>query len=286
MKKITDGDNRKMVFTIGVACAIFIVMVVYLVIMKVNPAKNPLDKDILATSNYGNITASDIKNYLKDLEVFFKRPFEFDKLSKEETQIIIREIVSGRALAKKAKDENITSDKVYTERLGIISNNLMREIFLDKLIAKNVTDAAIMDKYDEMVKFLADKMEYKVRHIVVKTEDEIKKVVYELRTNTFEKLAEKYSIDASKENGGDLGYVVEGQVVKEFGDVIKSQPLNRMTKPFSTVYGWHVAIKEDERKAVVPSFEESRDSIKASLTAEFIKKYSQDNLRESNIQFK
>jgi parvulin-like peptidyl-prolyl isomerase len=162
----------------------------------------------------------------------------------------------------------------------------LKELFLERLIKENVTDEVVKERYDEQVAFLTGKREYKIRHIVVKTEDEIKKIISELRTNTFEKLAEKYSIDTSKENGGDLGYIVEGQTVKEFEDNIKEQPINKMTKPFQTTYGWHIAIKEDEREAVIPTFEDSKDSIKANLITEFVKKYSQNNLKDSNILFK
>jgi parvulin-like peptidyl-prolyl isomerase len=279
-------DNKRNIFIYLTACIVVLVGIICFMFIKINTTKRLLNESVLATSDYGDITVKDVKTYLKNLETFFKKSFDFNELSKEEMQIIIKEVVNERIILKKAKNTNITSDKKYIEKLNIISNNLLKEMFLEELINKNITDKTINDKYEELVKFLENKKEYKVKHILVKTEEEIKKVVSELKNNTFEKLAEKYYIDASKENGGDLGYVVEGKIIKEFEDNIKNQPLNRMTKPFATVYGWHIAIKEDERKAVVPTFEDSKDSIRANLITEFIKKYSQDNLNESNIQFK
>jgi peptidyl-prolyl cis-trans isomerase C len=278
-------NNKKFTRVLLIGCAILLVAVC-LITIKIKTGERLLNENVLATSNYGDITVKNVNDYLKNLEVFFKKSFDFEKFSKDEKQIIVREVVNERILLKKAKDTNITSDKVYIERLNAISNNLLKEMFLERLIKENVTDDAVKVKYEELIKFLTDKKEYRVRHIVVKTEDEIKKVVLELETNTFEKLAEKYSIDASRENGGDLGYVAEGQIVKEFEDKIKEQPLNKMTKPFSTIYGWHIAIKEDERKAVIPTFESSKNLIKTNLITEFVKKYSQDNLKDSNIQFK
>jgi parvulin-like peptidyl-prolyl isomerase len=243
---------------------------------------------VLATSDYGDVTMGDVKSYLENLEVFFKKSFEFDKLTKEEREIIIKEIVNERILVKKAKKTDITSSKQYVDKMNVISNNLLKELFLERLINENITEEKIKEKYNDLAMFLKGKKEYKVKHIVVKTEEEIKKVVAELRqkNSTFEKLAEKYSIDTSKDSGGDLGYIINGQTVEEFEEVIKKQPLNRMTKPFQTSFGWHVAIKEDERDAVIPTFEDVRDSIRMNLVTEFIKKYSQDNLKDSNIQFK
>jgi parvulin-like peptidyl-prolyl isomerase len=278
--------GKKAVFTSLVFCIALLAAAVCFLAVKVAQTKKRLDESVIAASDYGDVTLRDIKNYLKNLENVFKKPFDFDKLTKEERETVAKEVINERVILKKAQRTNIASNREYANRLVVLGNNLLKEMFLEKLIKENVTDAKVEEKYGEMVQFLTGKKEYRVRHIVVKTRGEIDRVVSELRNSTFEKLAEKYSLDVSKNNGGDLGYVVEGQIVKEFEDAIKTQPVNRLTKPFETTYGWHIAIKEDERDAVIPSFEESKNSIRANLITEFIKKYSQDNLKESNIQFK
>ncbi|MDR0572208.1 MAG: peptidylprolyl isomerase [Rickettsiales bacterium] len=280
--------TKKTLLAFWGCCVAILLAVICLFVVK-NIKNRTLSEDtILATSDYGNVTMGDVRSYLENLETFFKKSFEFDKLTREEQEIVIKEVVNERILVKKAKKTDITSSKQYVDKMNAISNNLLKELFLERLINENVTEEKIKEKYNDLTKFLNGKKEYRVKHIVVKTETEIKKVVAELRlkSNTFEKLAEKYSIDASKDSGGDLGYIVEGQTVGEFEEVIKNQPLNRMTKPFQTSFGWHVAIKEDERDAVVPTFDDVRDSLKMSLVAEFVKKYSQDNLKDSNIQFR
>lgn len=126
--------------------------------------------------------------------------------------------------------------------------------------------------------------EYKVKQIVAKTKGDIEKAIEELKTKTFEEVAEKYS--AEDRNGGNLGYILEGQTVPEFENVIKSTPLNKLSKPFETKVGWHVIIKEDERNATVPEFDKTKDIIKTSLTTEFIRNYSLNNLKDINVELK
>ena len=70
-------------------------------------------------------------------------------------------------------------------------DNLLKELFLQDLINKNITEEAIKARYNEVNEVLKDKKEFKVKHIVVKTEEEINKVIKELKRNTFEEVAEK-----------------------------------------------------------------------------------------------
>ena len=120
-------------------------------------------------------------------------------------------------------------------------------------------------------------MEYKTQ------KEEIKKVIRELKRNTFEEVAEKYSIDSSKSTGGDLGYVIEGQTVKEFDEVLQKQPLNELSEPFKTQFGWHVLIKEDERKATIADYEQTKNTVRDALVRDFMRNYGLENIKDVNI---
>ena len=239
---------------------------------------------VIATSKIGDITMGDIQNYLDTLQPVFGQKLDANSLKPEERVLMVNEVVNDRVLLKKAKDDGIENTDEYKKRIAVFANSLAKELFLQKLITDSVTDEAIKKRYDEVNEMLKDKKEYKVKHILVKTKPEIEKVISELKNNTFEDLAEKYSIDSSKSNGGDLGYVVEGQTVKEFDDVLKKQPLNKLSEPFETQFGWHVLIKEDERKATIQDFESQKEIIKNTLTREVIRDFSLKNLEEMDIK--
>jgi len=78
----------------------------------------------------------------------------------------------------------------------------------------------------------------------------------------FEDLAKKNSEDdASKEKGGDLGWIVEGQTVPEFQKVAFSEPKGSISDLVKTEYGFHIIKVLDHEQAHTKTFEEVRAEI-------------------------
>ena len=119
--------------------------------------------------------------------------------------------------------------------------------------------------YDEKVKNLAPQEEVRARHILVKSEDEAKKVSEELRAGKdFDEVAKSHSQGKDGESG-DLGYFSRGQMVKPFEDAAFALEKGKISDPVQTEYGWHVLKVEDKRNREPPSFDEVKDQITSSL---------------------
>ena len=59
--------------------------------------------------------------------------------------------------------------------------------------------------------------------------------------DNFEFFAENYSQDpGSKNNGGNLGYILRGNLVKEFEEIAFSLASGEISKPVKTKYGYHL----------------------------------------------
>lgn len=274
--------KKKIIISLVILILVALCITTIIVIKKNN--KNIDDNAIVAKSKIGNITVKDVKDYLNNIQQLFGQNLDINNLKKEEKELIVNEIVNNKIILETAKKSGVENTEEYKVQVENFKNNLAKELFLNKLISENITEEKIRERYDEVNKILVNKKEYKVKHILVKTKAEIDKVVRELKNNTFEDLAEKYSIDSSKSNGGDLGYVVEGQTVPEFDEVLKKQPLRKLSEPFETQFGWHILIKEDERKATIKDYEEEKELIKDALTRDFIRNYSLKNLEGMNIE--
>ncbi len=91
-----------------------------------------------------------------------------------------------------------------------------------------------------------------VRHILMKpnalagdqqTRDKISDIRKQIQEGAdFSKLATQYSEDpGSKEKGGDLGWNSPQVYVQQFDDVVSSLPVNKISEPFKTENGWHIA---------------------------------------------
>jgi parvulin-like peptidyl-prolyl isomerase len=235
---------------------------------------------VFATSKGGDVTVEDVKRYLRNFEKNFGKTVNIADLKVEEKKVVAGEIINNRIILERSKASGLLKLRDYRER----KNNLMREVFLEDLVAKNISDEMIKTKYNEFVKELTGKKEYDLNHILVKTETEIRKVQEELKNRSFVEVAKEFSIDNSRDNGGALGWIVEGTFEKEFDDIMKSQQLNVISKPFKTNFGWHVLLKKGIRNAVIPEFENVKTSVKGMLVREFLKNYGAKNVEDLDIK--
>ena len=241
---------------------------------------------VIATSKFGDIYQKDLDEYVSKIQKFVGYKIEINNISEDEKSILINEIVNQKKVLQDAIEAKVEETEAFKTREQETKNDLLKEIYLQNQINAYLTEDLLKSKYEELKEGLEGKKEYKVKHILVKEETDIKKVVAELKTKTFDEVAKKYSIDTTAQNGGDLGYVLDGQTVEEFNEVLKTQKINEVSKPFKTKFGWHVLIKEDERKVKVPSFKDTEETLKTSLTAEFIKNLTEQNIKEADIQIK
>ena len=62
-----------------------------------------------------------------------------------------------------------------------------------------------------------------------------------LKGEDFGELARKYSEDiGSAQEGGDLGWTSPGQLVEAFQKAMDNTPINAISQPFHSPYGWHI----------------------------------------------
>jgi peptidyl-prolyl cis-trans isomerase C len=85
-------------------------------------------------------------------------------------------------------------------------------------------------------------MKASARHLLVKTEEECKKIQQEIIAGklSFEEAAKKHSLCPSGARGGDLGTFSQGQMVPEFDKVVFNDELNKVHGPVKTQFGYHL----------------------------------------------
>ena len=75
----------------------------------------------------------------------------------------------------------------------------------------------------------------------------------------FEAVVNKYTDCA--DSGGDLGYVLRGQMVEEFEDVVFNLSAGQVSDVFRSRFGFHVAKVYDRRPPAIPPLQEIRGQI-------------------------
>jgi hypothetical protein len=83
----------------------------------------------------------------------------------------------------------------------------------------------------------------------------------------FAEAAAKYSTDpGTKDAGGDLGTVAKGEMVAAFDEAVFSLPVNEMSQPIKTEYGYHII----EVTAIIPAKQLTLDEVKAEITSTLV----------------
>jgi peptidyl-prolyl cis-trans isomerase C len=177
---------------------------------------------------------------------------------------LIEELIQRELLVQDAMQKQLDKSAEIIAQLDSAKKTLLTQADVQNFIKANpVTDAEIKAEYDSKVAG-ENGTEYKARHILVKTEDEAKKIIAELDKGAdFAKLANKNSLDAKEsQNGGDLGWFVAGQMVAPFSEaVVKLQKGKYTETPVKTQFGYHIILREDSRAQTPPSL----DSVKEQL---------------------
>jgi len=117
----------------------------------------------------------------------------------------------------------------------------------------------------------------KVAHILLKTEGKnpgeiatLEKTARDVLARItsgadFGELAKKYSEDSSAANGGEIGWIVRGQTVKEFEDAAFFLKPGQVSDLIKTTYGFHILKVLDKQGAHLQTFAEVKEQIREQL---------------------
>ena len=100
----------------------------------------------------------------------------------------------------------------------------------------------------------------------------------------FTKLAREYSQDPSAVDGGDMGYIGKGQMMKKIDEVIFSLQPGEISETIETAVGYHVFKIVEVKEAGAESFDEARMQIENYLFQEKAKERFDEwmtNLKEN-----
>jgi peptidyl-prolyl cis-trans isomerase C len=222
-----------------------------------NKAPAVSKEDAIASVNGTYIS----KKTLETLEKEIADRSQGQKFPKEQ---LVDELIQRELLIQQALQKKLDQSPEVVERLATVKNSLLSQAALqDYLKANPVTDDEIKAEYDKQMGQMSE--EYKARHILVKTEDEAKKIIAELeKGGNFAALAKKHSIDQAPE--GDLGWFTADRMVPEFSQaVVALQNGKFTTTPVKTQFGFHVILREESKKLTPPPFDAVKEQFRPMM---------------------
>jgi peptidyl-prolyl cis-trans isomerase C len=186
--------------------------------------------------------------------------------------LIITEVVRQEAAKAKLTDRDDVKQKIkdFTDRL------ILSVWSQDKLKTLKISDEELKAAYDKRMESQA-KEEYKARHILLKTVEEAKAVIVELKKGTdFAELAKTKSTGPSSSKGGDLGWFAPSAMVAPFADVVEKMAKEAISEtPVKTEFGYHVIKLEDKRPIKLPSFDTVKPQLQRVIEQKKMREYVQ-----------
>lgn len=218
------------------------------------------------------------ENNLKDKPVYAN-------LKDDEKMALVREAAITRLLNDAVKKSNLAQEKDVKLKIFAIEEGLLRNEYLVRKAKESITPEKIRARYDELVKLAAGRDELRIRHILVTTEDEAKAIAKELaaKPESFDEVAQKKSKDPTAKNGGDIGYVLEGSIVKEISDTAISLKKGQVSGPVKTQFGWHIVKLEDRRPSNILPYDTAKAKVEQELTMKIIQDYQKSLLDSAKI---
>ncbi|HZH43216.1 MAG TPA: SurA N-terminal domain-containing protein [Lysobacter sp.] len=138
-------------------------------------------------------------------------------------------------------------------------------------------EAALRQRYEQDKNRFAAAEERLASHILVRVpegasaaqqkeaEAKIRRIAAEAKAPgaDFAALAQRHSDDASKAQGGDLGWLGKGATVPEFEKALFALKPGQVSEPVKTEFGWHLIQLRELRGGQMRPFEEVREQLVA-----------------------
>ena len=201
------------------------------------------------------------------------------KDSPELRQVIKEELINREVLSQESARLGLDKTPEAQAQFAQLRQTFLVELLLSDLMKRSpITDAEIKAEFDRQMASLVDAQQYKISLIVLPTEDMAKSVLARLRKGeNFSKVATEQSIDPSKKDGGNVGWVLPAQILPAISNVMVN--LNKgslVAAPIQTAAGWNIIKLEDKRAFKAPQFEEAKNETRQLLLQkqrfEYVKK--------------
>jgi EpsD family peptidyl-prolyl cis-trans isomerase len=181
-------------------------------------------------------------------------------------RLVRRELLLQEAEKRKLGDRPEVVDPVAALRRDLMTRTLLQEEIGNKV---KVEDKDVEEYFkahpDE---FSGDQI--RIRHILLRTEDEAEQVLDRLAKNErFEELAKTLSQDsATASKGGDLDYLRREQLFPEFARAAFELKVGEVSGVVRTPFGYHVIKLVDRRKGQPFRYEQVKDQLHRRLLEE------------------
>jgi len=246
----------------------------------------------LVTVNGKAITQEDVNTELMSATQGRLNQIPADKQETFKKQVL-QQLIGKEIIYDDAKKSGILNSPEYKTEYNKLINRMKKELAVQvwqkKLLASiKISEKDLKDYYNKNKEEFNEKESVHARHILVKSEDEAKKIIAQLKPLSGEKLKAKFielaktkSTGPSGPKGGDLGFFSQGQMVPAFNKKVFSMKTGTVTQsPVKTQFGYHVIYLESKKPSITRKFDEVKAFIEQRLKMEKFKSVFKDKMEK------
>ena len=248
------------------------------------------NKNVVASYSEGDVTSEQVMEQFKPIldTQPENKDKKFSELDKNVQEMLVKGFINQKLFEKEAEKLGIRDSEDFKKKVKATEAQLLQQELIERKLKTAVTDKLIDAEYNKLAKELKGQKEVKIAHILVDTEEKAKQLKEKLNKGSkFEDLVKEFSKDeGSKANGGELGYVMKGQLVPEFENKAFSMKQDEISDPVKTQFGWHIIKALDSRDVKIPPKEQALNGIKGKLSRDTIEKYITELSAKAKIELK
>ncbi len=234
------------------------------------------NQDVVARIKGRKITLEEFQARVAEIPSYYQGFLATESGKKELLDGMIAELV----LVQKAKGEGLHRKEEVRSKLRNVQDRVLLEAMVQELQKGRiaVSDEEVKEYFEKNKEKFTNPQEVRVSHILVRKKSEAKKILNELlEGGSFEKLAQKYSIDSiTAPKGGDLGYISPGEMIPAFEEAIFALEKKGDIGPIiETQFGYHLVKLTDTKKLENKTPEEINFEIKTTIQNEKLERLMQ-----------
>jgi peptidyl-prolyl cis-trans isomerase C len=222
------------------------------------------EEAVLARVNGSELTLDDLYAEIPE--------YYWGTITQEQKLQFLERWINGELLYQEALRRGLQRSATIKERVRAAEKSiLIAELIQQELIERvQITEEETREYYlAHQDDFTRKADEVRASQILVATLDEARRIRAEIEAGgDFPRLAQKYSVDPTAEQGGDLGYFSREDVLQEVAKAAFSLSPGAISQPVKSEFGYHlITVTDIKKKGSVRSLDLVKEEIIGQFTA-------------------
>ena len=188
------------------------------------------------------------------------------------------ELINRQLIAQDVVKQGLDKEVDLQDQITQLRQNLYLQVLIEDHLQKNpITNEKLKEEYEKQKQYLGggsdQATQYKISQIILKSESEAIATVGRLQNgDSFAKVAKEASLDnATKAQGGSLGWVSPAQLASPIADVVRTLGKGGFNKtPIKLSNAWVIVQVEDTRSSKIPSFDASKNQLRQAIIQQYL----------------